>query len=327
MLLDADLGLLKMHPVLDKEGRVSSRVAALHDAAPRKSFVVALEDVPEVWEISYDPKAEDVPIGVIHDFQYREGAFVRGYLNLRRSVVPVPLGDFTFTPDHSELLGATRAAGKGQVVNLDVRKKIADVDISAMAHPGAGIVWDWNGRRVMALREREDGAIGVVDLETWRTVRKIPMPGPGWFVRSHAATPYAWADSTMPDVGVTLLVIDKRTLERVAEVKVAPGGTLLQVEFTRDGKYLLASLGERRADGGAVVVLDATTFAEVKRIRDGHAGRGVRLSWPDRAPGKARPLTRCGDAGLIPVERDAAVQCKILGQPWKPTRCAWTSMP
>ncbi len=266
VLLDADLGLLKMHAVLDKSGRNSSRVAALRDAASRQSFVVALEDAPEVWEISYDPKAEDVPIGVIHDFQYREGAFVRGYLNPRRSAVPTPLADFTFAPDHSELLGATRAAGKAQVVNLDVRKRIAEVEVSALARPGAAEVWDRNGRPVMALRERGEGAIGVVDLETWRTVRRIPMPGPGRFVRSHAATRYAWADSTMPGAGVALQVIDKRTLESVTEVTLASGGTLLHLAFTRDGRHLLASLGEPGAGAGALVVLDATTFAQVRRI-------------------------------------------------------------
>jgi predicted Rdx family selenoprotein len=64
----------------------------------------------------------------------------------------------------------------------------------------------------------------------------------------------------------TLQVIDKRTLERVAEVKVAPGKTLAHIEFTRDGKYALASLWERKKDGGALVVFDAATFKEVKRI-------------------------------------------------------------
>lgn len=266
VLLDADLNPLKVHPVRDKEGLRSSRVAAVYDAGPRQSFVAVLGDLPEVWEVSYDPKAEDVPIGVIHDFLYREGAFVRGYLNPRRSALPAPLGGFSFTPDHSELLGGTREEGKGLVVNLDVRKKIAELDISGMAHPGAGINWDWNGRRVMVSPEPGRGAISVIDLGNWRTVKRIPTPGPGFFVQSHDATPYAWADSAMSDAADTLLVIDKRTLERVAEVKVAAGRTLVHVEFTRDGKYALASLRERRGDGGAVVVLDAATFAEVKRI-------------------------------------------------------------
>ena len=37
-------------------------------ASPRRSFVVALKDIPEVWEVSYDPKAPEIPIGVITAF-------------------------------------------------------------------------------------------------------------------------------------------------------------------------------------------------------------------------------------------------------------------
>jgi len=64
----------------------------------------------------------------------------------------------------------------------------------------------------------------------------------------------------------TLQVIDKSTLQRVAELRPEKGKTLAHVEFTRDGRYALASLMERRADGGALIVFDAETFKEVKRI-------------------------------------------------------------
>ncbi|HSD61177.1 MAG TPA: cytochrome D1 domain-containing protein, partial [Burkholderiales bacterium] len=54
VVLDAtNLNLVKILPVTDKEGKQSSRVSAVYDAAPRHSFVAALKDVKEVWEISY----------------------------------------------------------------------------------------------------------------------------------------------------------------------------------------------------------------------------------------------------------------------------------
>ena len=34
---------------------------ALYDATPRQSFIAALKDVPEVWEISYTKAVEDIP--------------------------------------------------------------------------------------------------------------------------------------------------------------------------------------------------------------------------------------------------------------------------
>ncbi len=42
-----------------------------------------------------------------------------------------------------------------------------------------------------------------------------------------------------------------------------PGKTLAHIEFTKDGRYALASVWEM---DGAVVVFDAQTFKEVKRL-------------------------------------------------------------
>lgn len=264
VLLDSDLNLIKVLDVTDQAGKVSSRVSAVYDAAPRKSFVAALKDVPEVWEISYDPSAEDIPVGLIHDFKYKEGAFLRGYLNPRRTPLDDVLDDFFFTQDYSELIGATRADKKGQVVNLDVRKKIADLDIGGMPHLGSGITWEWRGRTVMASPNLEDGKITVIDMKDWSVVKEIPTLGPGFFMRSHEKSKYAWTDSMMsPTARDTLQVIDKDTLEVVAKLRPEPGKTLAHIEFTQDGRYALASLWE---DDGALIVYDAVTLKEVKRL-------------------------------------------------------------
>ena len=266
VLLDADLNLLKVHAVKDKDGKLSSRVSAVYDAEPRKSFVAALKDVAEVWEISYNPKAEDIPVGMVHDFQYKEGAFIPGFMNPRRTYLSEPLDDFFFTQGYSELMGTSREAGKGQVVNLDVRKKIADLSLPGMPHLGSGITWQRQGKTVMATPNLKDGLITVIDMSDWKTIKTLPTLGPGFFMRSHEKTPYAWADSMMSRAKDTLTVFDKRSLEKVADIKTDPGKTLAHIEFTRDGKYALASLWERKADGGALIVFDAATFKEIKRI-------------------------------------------------------------
>lgn len=267
VLLDADLNVLRLHSVKDRDGRESSRVSAIYDAAPRKSFVAALKDVPEVWEISYDPKVEDIPGGMIHDYKYKEGTFLPGFLNPRRTVLNEPLDDFFFTKDYSELMGTSREAGKGQVVNLDVRRKIADLTMPGMPHLGSGITWTRDGRRLMASPNLKEGLVSVIDMQNWQTIKSIPTLGPGFFLRSHEETPYAWTDSMMDKAGKnTLQIIDKRTLEVVAEVKADPGKTLAHIEFDRYGKYALASVWERKADGGALIVFDAKTFREIRRI-------------------------------------------------------------
>ncbi|NNF96687.1 MAG: cytochrome C oxidase Cbb3, partial [Halobacteria archaeon] len=60
VVLDAqDLLPLKIIPVKGKQDK-SSRVSAVYSAAPRNSFIAALKDIPEVWEISYE---DDPPPG------------------------------------------------------------------------------------------------------------------------------------------------------------------------------------------------------------------------------------------------------------------------
>jgi DNA-binding beta-propeller fold protein YncE/cytochrome c553 len=264
VILDADLNLVKVVPVADKEGKRTSRVSAVYDAGPRRSFVAALKDVKELWEISYDPKAPEIPTGVIHDFQYREGAFIPGFLNPRRTVLDDYLDDFFFTPDYNEVMGASREGKTGQVVHLDVRRKIATLEVTGMPHLGSGITWMLDGRRVMATPNLREGVVSVFDIKAWQPVGQIRTLGPGFFMRSHENTPYAWVDSMMsPAHKDTLQVIDKRTLKVVAELRPEPGKTLAHIEFTRDGRYALASLWEM---DGALIVYDAQTLKEVKRI-------------------------------------------------------------
>jgi hypothetical protein len=117
---------------------------------------------------------------------------------------------------------------------------------------------------VMATPNLRAGVVSVIDLETWQSVKQIETLGPGFFLRSHENSRYAWVDSMMsPTARDTLQVIDKETLEVIARIRPEPGKTLAHVEFDRYGRYVLASLWER---DGALIVFDAKTLRELKRI-------------------------------------------------------------
>ncbi len=268
VVLDGDLNLIKTLAATDRDGKTSSRVSAVYDATPRQSFIAALKDVPEVWEISYTKAVEDIPVGFIHDYAQREGSFIPGYLNPRRTMLDEVLDDFFFTQDYSELMGASRD-GVGQVVNLDVRRKIANLPLDGMPHLGSGITWEWTDtsgkpHTVMASTNLKAGEVTVIDMQSWEVIKRITTRGPGFFLRSHANSRYAFVDSMMsPQAKNILQVIDKQTLEVVKEITGEPGKTLAHVEFTRDGRYALVSLWE---DEGAVIVYDAQTLQEIKRL-------------------------------------------------------------
>ncbi|WP_038034841.1 nitrite reductase [Thermopetrobacter sp. TC1] len=243
VLLDArDLSLKHIIPVRAANGE-TSRVSAVYQARPRKSLVVALKDVPEVWEIP-DPDAEQPTI--------------------RRIAVPEPVDDFFFDPSYDHLLGAARGAHKGALVlNMNTGKVVAHIPLPGLPHLGSGITWTWQGRPVMATPHLGEGRISIIAMDTWEVIKTLKTPGPGFFLRSHEKTPYAWADVFFGPNKDKMLVIDKRTLKIVKVLNYAPGKTVAHVEFDRHGKYALISVWEM---DGAVLVVDANTFKVVKRI-------------------------------------------------------------
>ena len=261
--LDArDLTPIRVLAVKDDKGR-TSRVSAVYDARPRKSFVAALKDIKEVWELTYDENAPPVYQGLVHDFRMGEGIPVPGPFPPRRIVLDDYLDDFFFVPVYSELVGAARDGIKGQVINLDVRRRIATLDLPGLPHLGSGISWEYQGRTVLATPNLKDGVVSVIDLKDWKVIRQIPTLGPGFFMRSHENTRYAWVDAFNSPHRDTLQLIDKATLEVAHRLRPAPGKTAAHVEFSRDGRYALVSVWDM---DGALVVYDASTLKEVKRI-------------------------------------------------------------
>jgi WD40 repeat protein len=260
-----DLTPFRYIPVADGEG-VTSRVSAVYDARPRISFIAALKDIKEIWELSYDPEAEPIREGFQHNFRKgeEEGFIVSEQpFGIRRIAVDDYMDDFFFDPYYAEVIGASRTDKKGVVYNLDVRKKVSDLDLSGMPHLGSGIVFDYQDRMVMATPHIKDATISVIDMETWETIKRIETLGPGFFARSHENTPYFWVDVFFGEHKDAIHIIDKRTLEIVKTLRHEPNQTVAHVEFTRDGRYALVSIWE---EDGAIIVYDAETFAEIKRI-------------------------------------------------------------
>jgi DNA-binding beta-propeller fold protein YncE len=241
VLLDGrDLSPLRVIPVRGADGR-ESRVSAVYEAPPRHSFIVALKDVPEVWELSdrsADPAIRRIPLSDVLD-------------------------DFFFDPGYRHLIGAARSAKGGQVVDLESGQVTARVDLPGLPHLGSGITWSYHGHRVLATPNLKEAAVTVIDLADWKVVKRIPTLGPGFFLRSHENTPYAWVDVFSGPNKDAVQVIDKATLQIVKTLRPAPGKTSGHVEFSRDGRYALVSVWEM---DGAVVVYDAKTLEEVKRL-------------------------------------------------------------
>jgi DNA-binding beta-propeller fold protein YncE/cytochrome c553 len=265
ILSTADLTVEKVFDVASKDGE-KSRVSAVYQAPTRDSFILALKDMPEIWEVATDPDAPPVYEGFVHS---REKGMVegipssQGLFALRRIKVTEPLDDFFFDPDYRNLIGAARSSDRGVVVNLNVGREIAELPLPGLPHLGSGITWMRDGRRVMAAPHLKEAKLSVIDMETWQVIAEIATEGPGFFLRSHENSPYVWADVFFGPNKDAMHVIDKQTLQIVRTLRPAPGKTVAHVEFDRDGAHALVSVWE---DDGAVIVYDAATLEEVKRL-------------------------------------------------------------
>jgi hypothetical protein len=100
-------------------------------------------------------------------------------------------------------------------------------------------------------------------MENWQVIKKLDTLGPGFFMRSHEQSPYAWVDVFFGPNRDAMHIIDKSSLEIVRTLRPVPGKTSAHVEFTRDGKYALLSIWD---PDGAVIVYDATTLEEITRL-------------------------------------------------------------
>ena len=265
ILSTSDLTPARVIPIIAKD-KSTSRVSAVYQAPQRGSFVLALKDAPEIWEIGTTDSFGPYYDGFVHNYQKGAEEAVgaeKGLFARRRIVIEQPLDDFFFTPDYRHLIGTNREGNKGVVVNLDVGREIAELPLPGMPHLGSGITWTSGGRRVMATPHLNEGVLSVIDIDNWELVKRIEMAGPGFFLRSHENSPHVWADVFFGPNKDKMHIIDKETLEITRTLDPAPGKTVAHTEFTKDGKYALVSIWE---DDGAVIVYDAATMEEVKRL-------------------------------------------------------------
>ena len=261
VLSGEDLSPLKIIPV-ESNGK-TSRVSAVYDATPRNTFIAALKDIPEVWEISYEDDPAPGFSGWVHDYRKDSGDAVKNKrFPVRKIKVDDYLDDFFFNQEYTKLIGASRD-GKGQVIDLDLGRVTNSIELPGMPHLGSGITWDYKGKPILATPNLKEGSISIIDMESWKTIKRIETLGPGFFMRSHENSDYAWVDVFFGKEKEVMHIIDKNTLEIVKTLRPAPGKTAAHVEFDKDGKHALLSIWDM---DGAVIVYDAKTFEELKRL-------------------------------------------------------------
>lgn len=263
-------------PVSDMRGRLRSRAGAMIGAATRRSFLIALADLPEFWEVSHDLAAPEIPAGMIHDFQFREGAFVPGFLNPRRIPVPAPATGLLTVSGGHEVLVTDRE--RTRVFNLDARRATRmalpdgwmPVVPSGSSHPfehPAGSLWGTLPDGILVGLDPGDGAVR----------HRVPLGAPPAAVAVSAsgdrlalhfqANRTGEVDSATP-IAESVALVDARQGRLLERLRPAPGQVVRAIAFdhigvqpwiaTTDGRLFAAHASTQRSVG---IVLGAPVAA------------------------------------------------------------------
>ena len=125
----ANLQVLQRVPLRDRTGQPGSPICTLLVSPQRQSFVAVFSATGELWELSYNPLAAEIGVGMVHDFQYREGHFVPGYLNPLRTALPwnAAAAGLDAGGHMVQLLSDPNPQrAKALVIHLDVRKPVPE---------------------------------------------------------------------------------------------------------------------------------------------------------------------------------------------------------
>ena len=262
--LDADdLSLLKVIPARSKGG-ADSRVGPVYTAPPRKTFIAALKDTPEIWEISY---RQDPPAGFggwVHDYREKSGdADTSQRFPVRRIEQDTPFGRFFFDRDYTLAFLASGERDEVRMVDLDTNHCLATLRMPGLPPGASRITWNHEDRPLLATPSLGEGAVTVVDMESFETLKRIGTLGPGDFIRSHSGSRYAWIDISAARHADKIQILDKQRLEIVETLRPVPGKPASRVVFSRDGRYAVVSVGTK---GQKFVIYDARTLDKVQKI-------------------------------------------------------------
>lgn len=254
---------------VDGEYVNESRVAAIYDTPNSSSWLVAMKELGQMWQVDYSD-LENLTITQMDTAKYLHDGF--------------------FDPTGRYFQIAANASDKMVVVDTKTRKREAMIDVGSKPHPGPGANWiDKQCGPVGGTTHLGAGLISVWGNDpagnkdkAWKLCYEVETDGPGVFIRTHPKSDYIWADQTKhpePEVQQTMQVISKETREIVKSIRLTEkeGYAAVHIEFNADGTEVWTSVWNRSDSlepNGEIIIFDAKTLEEKARIKGLYAPTG-----------------------------------------------------
>ena len=257
-LLDAGLRLTRTYPLASLDRKTTGRVGTTLVNPVRDSFIVSLHDIKELWEISWNPKAEPIFDGLVHDYRMGEGVASSGFLGVRRTPLDDAMPHALLAPDGLHVVGTTQpTAGKPprtELINLNIRRRIRTLDLPDAARAVAFL----SNQTGFVAAITADETVAVFDARTWATSRVITLPEPIQSLHAIATSQHRLMAVTVPTADglqkIGVLELEGASPWRILHKSLkAPVLTAASVE----GRQILTASGN---DTSLLLVVDADTL-------------------------------------------------------------------
>lgn len=254
---------------VDGEYVNESRVAAIYDTPLASSWLVAMKELGQMWQVDYSD-IDNLRIDKMDTAKFLHDGF--------------------FDPTGRYFQIAANASNQMVVVDSVERKKEAIIDTDKLPHPGPGA--NWNDPKCGPVAGTTHLGVGKVTVwgndpkghpdQAWKVCYEVETDGPGLFIRTHPNSKYFWADQTKhpePEIQQSVQVIDKETRKIVKTIQVTdkPGYAAVHQEFNADGTEVWVSvwnMKDSKEPNGEMVIYDANTLEEKGRVKGLYAPTG-----------------------------------------------------
>ncbi|MBI5048426.1 MAG: c-type cytochrome [Deltaproteobacteria bacterium] len=214
----------------------SGKIGGIYTLISEKKFVCAFRDMPNLWLINY----------------------TKGF-EIESLALPEPFEDISISPFEDIIIGSSRKGTRIYIYSLKQRKVINNFETDGMPHLASATYWVDKGVLYTAINHLKRPVVTILDLNNRKVVKEINLNGAGFFVRTHQNTPFIWVDTNTD----AIQIIDKAALQVVKTLIPSKDKKAMHIEFTKDGRYAMASIYEEE---GALVIYDAFKLTEIMRI-------------------------------------------------------------
>ncbi len=254
---------------VDGEYVNESRVAAIYDTPKSTSWLVAMKELGQMWQVDYSD-LDNLQITKIDSAKYLHDGF--------------------YDPTGRYFQIAANASNKMVVIDTVTQKLEAMIDTDKKPHPGPGA--NWNDDKCGPVSGTTHLGVGKVTVwgndpkghkdNAWKICYEVDTDGAGVFLRTHPKSKYVWIDQTKfpePAVQQSVKVLDKKTRKIVKTIRMTTkkGYAAVHFEFNKDGTEVWASVWNRSDSlkpNGEIIIYDAETLEEKARVKGLYAPTG-----------------------------------------------------